>query len=111
MCGEFGRSHVGLLSHMTRAKTGEYFRARKINVGGHSLTAVRMFERWVLLDATTPNKAFFHRDHHTLASCQDLRHDPTLISYNGSTVMIFANPTLLQSVACGTTWPDGAPPE
>ena len=110
MCGEFGRSHVGLLSHMTSVETGRRFQARKINVGGHALTTVRMFDRWILLDPTTPNvKAFFHRDHMTLASGQDLRHDPSLISYNGSTTMIFANSTLVQSVSCGTTWPDGAP--
>ena len=112
MCGEFGRSHAGLLSYMTSVITGNRFRARKINVGGHSLTAVNIFDRWVLLDPTTPNvKAFFHRDHQTLASGQDLRHDPTLITYNGSTLMIFANPLLQQSVSCGTTWPDGAPAE
>ena len=114
MCGEFGRSHVGLLSHMTSVNNVNRFRARKINVGvgGHSLTAVWMFDRWVLLDPTTPNvKAFFHRDHRTLASGQDLQHDPSLISYNGSTLMIFANALLVQSVACGTTWPDGAPAE
>ena len=112
MCGEFGRSHAGLLAHMTSATTGDRFRARRLNVGGHALTTVWMFDRWVLLDPMTPNvKAFFHRDHQTLASGQDLRHDPTLISYNGSTTMIFANPTLLQRVSCGTTWPDGAPAE
>ena len=110
MCGEFGRSHVGILSHMRSAASGKLFQARKINVGGHSLTVVRMFDRWVMLDPTTPNvKAFFHRDHLTLASGQDLRDDPTLISYNGSTTMIFANSTLVQSVSYGTTWPDGAP--
>lgn len=112
MCGEFGRAHVGLLTHMNSLTTGDRFRARKINVGGHALTTVWMFDRWVLLDPMTPNvKAFFHRDHQTLASGQDLRHDPTLITYNGSTTMIFANPTLLQNVSCGTTWPDGAPSE
>ncbi|MHC4984785.1 MAG: DOMON domain-containing protein [Planctomycetota bacterium] len=110
MCGEFARPHVGVLSRMTSATTGERFRARKANIGGHALTAVRMFDRWVLLDPTPPNvKAFFRRDHQTLASGQDLRADPELIAYNGSTLTVPANPVL--SVACGTTWPDGAPAE
>ena len=113
MCGEFGGAHVGLLSHMTSVTTGDRFRARKINMGGggHALTAVWMFDRWVLLDPTTPNiKAFFHRDHQTLASGQDLQRDPTLIPYNGSTLAVPTSP-LLQSTSCGTTWPDGAPGE
>ncbi|KKN68311.1 hypothetical protein LCGC14_0452680 [marine sediment metagenome] len=113
MCGEFARSHVGVLSRMTSVGTGNRFHARKVNLGGggHALTTVRMFDRWVLLDPTPPNvKAFFHRDHQTLASGQDLQLDPTLIAYNGSTLTKPPGP-LVQSVACGTTWPDGAPAE
>ena len=113
MCGEFARSHVGLLSHMTSAATGDRFRARKVNLGGggHALTTVRLFDRWVLLDPTPPNvKAFFLRDHQTLASGQDLQRDPTLMTYNGSTLTVPPGP-LIHSVACGTTWPNGAPAE
>lgn len=113
MCGEFSRAHVGVLSRMTSATTGDRFHARKVNLGGggHALTTVRMFDRWVLLDPTPPNvKAFFRRDNQTLASGQDLQLDETLIAYNGST-LIMPDCPLVQSVACGTTWPDGAPAE
>ena len=113
MCGEFARPHVGLLSRMTSTATGDRFRARKVNLGGggHALTTVRLFDRWVLLDPTPPNvKAFFHRDHQTLASGQDLQSDPSLIAYNGSTLTMPDGP-LIQSPAYGTTWPDGAPAE
>ena len=113
MCGEFARPHVGVLSGMTSVATGDRFRARKVNLGGggHALTTVQLLDRWVLLDPTPPNvKAFFLRDHQTLASGQDLQHDPTLITYNGSTLTVPPGP-LIQSVACGTTWPDGAPSE
>jgi hypothetical protein len=113
MCGEFARSHVGVLSHMTSVVTGDRFRARKVNLGGggHALTTVQLFGRWVLLDPTPPNvKAFFLRDHQTLASGQDLQRAPTLIACNGSTLTVPPGP-LIQSVSCGTTWPDGAPAE
>lgn len=110
MCGEFARSHVGLLHLMKSVKTGKPFRARQIGVGGHALTTVWMDDRWVLLDPTTCNiKAFFLRDHQTLASGQDLRHDPTLIAENGSSSLKFAHPLLVHEVVCGTNWPDGAP--
>ena len=113
MCGEFARPHVGVLSRMTSAGTGNRFCARKVNLGGggHALTTVRLFDRWVLLDPTPPNvKAFFHRDHRTLASGQDLQCDPTLITYNGS-ILTMPDGPLVQSAAGGTTWPDGAPAE
>lgn len=109
-CGNFAQAYVGLISHLKSVRTGKFFKARVLEVSQHALNVVWMDDHWAVIDPTSMNiKAFFRRDHRSLATAEELRDDPNLVWENGSTLTKFLNADLRQLNVQLANWPQGAP--
>ncbi|MHC4887077.1 MAG: hypothetical protein ACYTGH_18525, partial [Planctomycetota bacterium] len=106
MCADHGTAIVGILREMTCLATGKPFQAKRLGAHAHSLAAVWMEDRWVLLDGT-PNswKAFFRRDNCALAGIDEVGRDPALTHHNGSTIMKYLNAPFRLTDPVETMWP------
>jgi hypothetical protein len=116
-CGQcccFASVQIGILEQMRCDRTGKPYRATRVCVPGHVITAVEFDGRWVVLDPSLGRFYFLPGDR-ALATMEQLLADPSIAGRSGHHLESFhakgaAKPDTPHYYPAGVTiWPPGAP--